>query len=181
MDDFEKALVAEQGYLLRYAKKLTKNADRADDLLQATNLKALRFRDKFEPGTNFKGWVTTMMKFTFISDWRKADHIADLGEHTDNIIAGMLITKPNQHVRLELQDALDILAADHRNDRGRMVIDFELGDSYEEIQARYGFAYLNTVKSNMQRARHYLKLFEETGRGCNYNLGSRSEPERVAA
>ena len=53
--DFDEALVALQNELHCFAYKLTADKDEAEDLLQETMLKALDNKDKFNPGTNFKG------------------------------------------------------------------------------------------------------------------------------
>lgn len=54
-----------------YALSLTSASDRADDLVQDTLLKALMYRDKFREDTNFNAWVYTIMKNTFINDYRR--------------------------------------------------------------------------------------------------------------
>jgi RNA polymerase sigma factor (sigma-70 family) len=54
-----------------YAMRLTSATDRADDLVQETMLKALMFSDKFREGTNFNAWVYTIMRNTFINDYRR--------------------------------------------------------------------------------------------------------------
>jgi RNA polymerase sigma-70 factor (ECF subfamily) len=54
-----------------YALSLTTNSERADDLLQETFLKALTYRNKFTQNTNFKAWIYTIMKNTFINDYRR--------------------------------------------------------------------------------------------------------------
>lgn len=54
-----------------YALSLTSDPVRAEDLLQETMLKALTHHDKFSRDTNFKAWVYTIMKNTFINDYRR--------------------------------------------------------------------------------------------------------------
>ena len=54
-----------------YALSLTSDSERANDLLQETFLKALTYRDKFAQNTNFKAWVYTIMKNTFINEYRR--------------------------------------------------------------------------------------------------------------
>lgn len=54
-----------------FALSLTKDREQAQDLLQETLLKALTYKDKFTPGTNLKAWLHTIMKNTFINDYRK--------------------------------------------------------------------------------------------------------------
>ena len=68
---FNNALLGLTDRLHYYALSLTTNSERADDLLQETFLKALTYRDKFRPDTNFKAWMYTIMKNTFINDYRR--------------------------------------------------------------------------------------------------------------
>ena len=69
---FNQKLLSLEHNLKYYALSLTSDRDRASDLLQETLLKALTYRDKFSEDTNFKAWVYTIMKNTFINDYRKA-------------------------------------------------------------------------------------------------------------
>lgn len=57
--------------LKRYAYSLTSDADDAEDLLQETCCRALSNLDKFDLSTNLKAWLFTIMKNTFINDYRK--------------------------------------------------------------------------------------------------------------
>jgi len=57
--------------LLFYAMSLTSDTDNAHDLLQETFLKALTNSDKFTQNSNFKAWVFTIMKNTFINNYRR--------------------------------------------------------------------------------------------------------------
>ena len=53
------------------AYNLTQDHDQAKDLYQETALRVMKNRDKFNPGTNFKAWVFTIMKNFFINDDRR--------------------------------------------------------------------------------------------------------------
>ena len=68
---FNNALLGLSEKLHYYALSLTSDSERADDLLQETFLKALTYRDKFAQNTNFKAWIYTIMKNTFINDYRR--------------------------------------------------------------------------------------------------------------
>jgi len=68
---FNNALLGLSDKLHYYALSLTSDSERADDLLQETFLKALTYRDKFADNTNFKAWIYTIMKNTFINDYRR--------------------------------------------------------------------------------------------------------------
>jgi len=68
---FNNALLGLSDKLHYYALSLTSDSERANDLLQETFLKALTYRDKFTQNTNFKAWIYTIMKNTFINDYRR--------------------------------------------------------------------------------------------------------------
>ena len=68
---FATELVGVQDDLLRFAYKLTADRDEANDLLQDTSLKALDNEEKYEPATNFKGWIYTIMRNIFINNYRR--------------------------------------------------------------------------------------------------------------
>ena len=68
---FDNALLGLSDKLHYYALSLTTDSERADDLLQETFLKAITYRKKFRQNTNFKAWMYTIMKNTFINDYRR--------------------------------------------------------------------------------------------------------------
>ena len=72
--EFQHKLMHLQKHLILFAYRLTLNNDYAQDLLQETNLKALNYCDRFEGDTNFKAWTFTIMKNTFINDYRRRIH-----------------------------------------------------------------------------------------------------------
>src|SRR5580704_3066070 len=59
---FEADLVAQLPFLCRYAGSLTHDWDRARDLVQDTCEKALRRRELFDPATNLRAWLVTIMR-----------------------------------------------------------------------------------------------------------------------
>ena len=69
--EFSNQLIHLEELLSRFALKLTANKDDANDLLQDTFLRALTHRDQFEDATNLKAWTCTIMKNTFINNYRK--------------------------------------------------------------------------------------------------------------
>lgn len=70
--DFNHRLISMEDRLERFAISLTANREEAKDLLQETYLKALSSKDKFIEFTNFEAWMYTIMKNTFINNYRKA-------------------------------------------------------------------------------------------------------------
>ena len=57
--------------LFSFALRLTRSQQDAQDLMQETALRAYRHREKFTVGTNFKSWVSTIMRNTYINRYRK--------------------------------------------------------------------------------------------------------------
>lgn len=81
---FTNALLGLSDKLHYYALSLTSDSERADDLLQETFLKALMYRDKFAQNTNFKAWIYTIMKNTFINDYRRKVKTKNTFEGSNN-------------------------------------------------------------------------------------------------
>lgn len=82
--EFGSLILSHQSFLHQLAMKLTKNLDDSDDLLQETFFKALKNKDKFQQGTNIKGWLYTIMKNTFINAYRKKKNQNTFVDETDN-------------------------------------------------------------------------------------------------
>ncbi len=70
--------------LQAFAYKLTKDFDGSSDLFQETAFRALKNRDKFMSGTNFKAWLFTIMKNIFINDYRRIVKANTIIDRTDN-------------------------------------------------------------------------------------------------
>jgi RNA polymerase sigma-70 factor (ECF subfamily) len=68
---FEKEALVHLDALYRVGLRLTGNASDADDLVQETMLKAYRSWDQYQPGTNAKGWLLTILRNSFINEYRR--------------------------------------------------------------------------------------------------------------
>ena len=69
---FDDRLLKMSTVLEYFALSLTKDKEQAQDLLQETMRKALTYKDNFTPDTNLKAWLHTIMRNTFINDYRKS-------------------------------------------------------------------------------------------------------------
>jgi RNA polymerase sigma-70 factor, ECF subfamily len=148
------ALVGAIPNLRAFAISLTGNHNLADDLVQETLLKAWSHRDKFEPGTNLKAWLFTILRNTYFSEFRKKRREV---QDVDGRAAAQLISPAEQLGHLDLVDfhrALFLLSPDQRE--ALLLIGAE-GLSYEEAAKISGCA-VGTVKSRVNRAR--LRLTE---------------------
>jgi RNA polymerase sigma factor (sigma-70 family) len=69
--EFNNNLIGMKSNLHKFAMSLTSDHERAQDLVQDTYLKAISYKDKFVDYTNLKAWVFTIMKNTFINNYRR--------------------------------------------------------------------------------------------------------------
>ena len=83
-NNFNYQLLNLQSSLERFALSLTMNSEDANDLLQETLLKALTYKDKYQDETNLKAWAFTIMRNTFINNYRKNVKRKTTNDSTDN-------------------------------------------------------------------------------------------------
>ena len=83
--EFGYQLTSLEDNLSRFARSLTLNREDARDLLQETMLKALRSRDQFAESTNLRAWTFTIMKNTFINNYRKHIHQKTIFDQTPDL------------------------------------------------------------------------------------------------
>ena len=145
-------LVNHLGSLRAFAISLCRNVTAADDLVQDTIIKAWTNIDKFQPGTNMKAWLFTILRNTYFSGLRKTRReVPD----PDGIHAASLITKPDHDGRLAFADfrrAFDQLSPEHRE---VLILVGASGFTTEEASEMIGVA-VGTVKSRTNRARKRL-------------------------
>lgn len=143
--------------LRAFAWSLSHNGSDADDLVQDTLIKAWSNRDKFEPGTNLRAWLFTILRNTYYTSMlrRRREVRDEEGEY-----ASMLKTPPTQDWSVAmraLQTALGQLPAEHRE---ALILVGAAGLSYEEAAEICGCA-LGTIKSRVNRARaRLLKIMD---------------------
>jgi RNA polymerase sigma-70 factor, ECF subfamily len=68
---FEREVMQHLDALYRTALRMTRNPQDAEDLVQETTLRAFRFLDRFEPGTNLRAWLFKILTNTYINRYRK--------------------------------------------------------------------------------------------------------------
>jgi RNA polymerase sigma factor (sigma-70 family) len=147
---FNAALIDLKEKLHYYALSLTSDSEKANDLLQETNLKVLTYRDKFAQDTNFKAWVYTIMRNTFINGYRrnvktKNTFQSSNKEYVMNISQDKVYPSPESMYGLkEIHKKIDALDNDFR-------IPFTMfveGYKYKEIAKEMDLP-LGTVKSRI--------------------------------
>jgi RNA polymerase sigma-70 factor (ECF subfamily) len=150
--DFKRAMLGCLGSLRAFAVSLTGRHDRADDLVQDTIMKAWAKKTSFEPGTNMKAWLFTILRNEFYSQIRKSGREI---QDSDGYYTEQLSSHPGQYGALDLQDfkvALDKLPDDQKE---AIILIGASGFSYEEAAEICGCA-IGTIKSRVNRARTRL-------------------------
>ncbi|MEM9794904.1 MAG: RNA polymerase sigma factor [Pseudomonadota bacterium] len=140
-----------------FAVSLTRNASLADDMVQDSLVKAWSNLDKFQPGTNMRAWLFTILRNTYYSNRRKAKReVSD----TDGSITAGLSRKPDHDGRLNLMDFEAAFAKLPEEQREALVLVGASGFAYEEAAETCGVA-VGTIKSRVNRGR--AKLAELMG------------------
>ncbi len=156
--EFQEKFNQTTSLLNAFAYNLTKNRDDAKDLFQETAFRAIKNKEKFQPGTNFKAWLMTIMKNIFINDYRKKIKRNTFSDSTDNnyFIDSGAKTEVNEGeaniLIKELTGMIDLLQDGFK-------IPFLMhykGYKYHEISEHMGLP-LGTVKSRIFFARKELK------------------------
>ncbi len=147
-----------QSNLFNFAMMLTSNRDDANDLLQDTTLKALDNQEKFADGTNFKGWVFTIMRNIFINNYRRASRAATVVDTTENMYHLNLSQDSGLESPDESYTAQEITEAINEfSDEFRIPFSMHIaGYKYNEIAEKMNLP-LGTIKSRIFFARKKLQ------------------------
>src|SRR6266699_964382 len=154
--------------LYRTALWMTRSEADEEDLVQETYMRALRFREKFTPGTNIKAWLFRILTNTFINAYRKRARQPQTAE-LDDVYEFSLYRKMSQDTpgsnnadpEQEFLDGIvssevkEALAALPEKFRTTVLLDVE-GFSYKEIAEMVGVP-IGTVMSRLHRGRKFLQ------------------------
>jgi RNA polymerase sigma factor (sigma-70 family) len=151
--------------MYNFAYRLTLDSDDAKDLLQDTYLKAYRFIDSFQQGTNAKAWLFRILKNSFINDYRKKSKEPSKVDYQEvesfynsedvdrQITPDLRVEALQDMIGDEISVALNSLDVDFRT--VIILCDLE-GFKYEEM-AKILDIPIGTVRSRLHRARNLLK------------------------
>lgn len=148
---------ANHAHFMSFALSLTRDYDRAKDLLQEVTYQVIKNRNMFQPGTDFPAWVRRIIRNVFISDYRRAKRRTDIiARNRLPAVWHGVSTVPNAGTRrLEEEEVLAVI--DLLPDPFRLTfLRYYNGMSYQEIALRSGVP-LGTVKSRLFTARGMLK------------------------
>jgi len=163
-EEFDSIVIPQIDALKSFALKMTNDIDDADDLLQDTLLKAFRFFDKFEKGTNAKAWLFQIMKNSFINNYRKTVKEPNKVDYEDVQNFYEIVKEKDVKTQHYQNDAFhDVLDDEITNALSKLPEDFRTivflsdveGYTYEEV-AEFINCPIGTVRSRLHRARKML-------------------------
>ena len=165
VDIFDNEFLPQIDSMYNFAYRLTFDEDDAKDLVQETYLKAFRFIDSFQRGTNAKAWLFRILKNSFINDFRKKSKEPAKVDYQEvetyynsddvdaSITTDLRVEAVQDMIGDEISNALNSLAVDFRT--VIILCDLE-GFTYEEM-AKILDIPIGTVRSRLHRARNLLK------------------------
>src|SRR5690606_25081638 len=155
---FETLITDHAASLKMYALHFTHDEQDADDLVQDTVLKAITYRDKFQEGTNIKGWLYTIMKNTFINNYRRVLKTSGVITQSEEITPSNLVFSATenrgekQFIMDDIQEAMGKLSEEYYVP---FTMYFE-GYKYQEIATHLRIP-IGTIKTRIHVARKLLK------------------------
>ncbi|MFO8127056.1 sigma-70 family RNA polymerase sigma factor [Yoonia sp.] len=149
---FHTLLPPQEQALRRRALKLTVNPHRAEDLVQATFLKAWVNRDRYKADTHLRAWLFTILRNTFFSDLRKARREV---EDADGYLTDSLSEAPRQLDAIALKELISAIALLPETQRRPLLLMGALGFSQLEAAQACGCS-VGTIKSRVSRGRATL-------------------------
>ncbi|WP_370954445.1 sigma-70 family RNA polymerase sigma factor [Bosea sp. RCC_152_1] len=138
--------------LRAYAMSLSRSADRSDDLVQETLMRAISKIHTFRPGTNLGAWLTTILRNCYLSDLRRRRHEV---EDADGCYSESLRAAPEQEGLLEYKEFCAALREIPFDQREALMLVGAAGLSYEDT-ATLCRTTTGTIKSRINRARSRL-------------------------
>jgi len=162
---FENEFMPHIDSMYNFAYRLTFDEDEAKDLVQDTYLKAYRFINSFQEGTNAKAWLYRILKNSFINDYRKkskqpakvdyqeVEQFYNSEDTPSEATVDLRLETTKHMIGDEITNALNSLAIDFRT--VIILCDLE-GFTYEEM-AKILDIPIGTVRSRLHRARNLLR------------------------
>ena len=162
---FENEFMPHIDSMCNFAYRLTFDEDETKDLVQDTFLKAFRFINSFQEGTNAKAWLYRILKNSFINDHRKKSKQPSKVDYQEvEQFYNSEDTLGNATVDLRLETTKDMIGDEISNALNALAIDFKTvvilcdleGFTYEEM-AKILDIPIGTVRSRLHRARNLLR------------------------
>jgi len=163
--------------LFRVAMYLKRDRDLAEDLVQETMMQALKSFHRYEPGTNCKAWLTTIMYNTHYKQLRKQSNLK-LVDDPEDLIAQTLAFEPSVPQKLTDQEVIDAVKKVPPIFRDVILLCDVEDFSYKEISEMLDIP-MGTVMSRLHRGRKMLRG-ELAVMARDYGIGDEPASDNVA-
>lgn len=156
--EFNHRIASLKDTLELFTRRFTKDQEESEDLIQDTVLKALTYRDKFKQNTNLKGWLYTIMRNTFINNYRKAQRAKTTHDDTKELY---YLNVPDSHTfnspdsSYEYKDIVNCMNGVKKD----LLVPFKMhvdGYKYHEIAETLDIP-IGTVKNRIFHARKEIQ------------------------
>jgi RNA polymerase sigma factor (sigma-70 family) len=162
---FDKEFMPHIDSMYNFAFRLTNDEDDANDLVQDTYMKAFRFINSFQEGTNSKAWLFRILKNSFINDYRKKSKQPSKIDYQEvESTYNTEDTEVSGTIDLRTESVQDLIGDEVATSLNSLPVDFRTviilcdieGFTYEEM-AKILDIPIGTVRSRLHRARNLLK------------------------
>jgi RNA polymerase sigma-70 factor, ECF subfamily len=151
-EDLHQSVIEQLPHLRAFAVMLSRDRSLADDLVQEAVVRALAHSDQFRPGTNFKAWITTILRNSYFNVVRQRSRVAPMSAVA---VDSEPTTSGGQEEQLDLRDFERAFACLPLAQREALLLVGASGFSYEAAAELVGCA-VGTMKSRVARARSSL-------------------------
>jgi RNA polymerase sigma-70 factor (ECF subfamily) len=158
MDDFARLLGAEIPRLRRYARALTRDPARADDLVQNCLMRAVAKQHLWQEGTNLRAWLFTILHNQHVNQVRRS--VCESLNVPVEDVASTLTAVSNPDARLQLRDLERAIAALPLEQRQVILLVGLEEMRYEDVAQILGIP-IGTVRSRLSRGREMLRKLME--------------------
>ena len=172
MTDFARLVEREIPRLRRYARALTRDTTRADDLVQSSLVRAITKQHLWQAGTDLRAWLFTILHNLHVNDVRRG--VREGAAIPVEEVASALTVDANAGPSLQLRD-LERALARLPDEQRQVILLVGLEDMRYEEAATILDIPIGTVRSRLSRARETLRVLMEIG-----SDGERQTPASAA-
>ena len=156
--EFTHQVASLRSTLQTFTRRFTRDREESLDLVQDTILKALTYRDKFRDDTNLKGWLFTIMRNTFINNYRKNQRARTSNDQSKDLY---YLNVEEEHTFNRPQESLEFkeIWRNMNSIKDEFMIPFKMhttGYKYHEIAAHLDLP-IGTVKNRIFHARKEIQ------------------------
>ena len=177
MSDFGQLIETEIPRLRRYARALTRDPSRADDLVQSCLARAIANAHLWQPGTDLRAWLFTILHNQHVNDIRRA--VREGVSVAVDEVTPVLSIAPNAAASLELRDLERAIASLPEEQRQVILLIGLEGMRYEEVATILGIP-IGTVRSRLSRGRETLRKLMDIRRRATHGVPRRRDDPAAA-